>query len=99
MLTGIHTAITAGGTLATIRVGVDGHGHARLQTLRHILADADDRSTHLMARHYWHAHHRIATTEGAQVTATKSYILHLQEHLIIARLGRCHIDDLHHRRL
>ena len=99
MLTGIHTAVTTGGTLATVRIRIDGHGHAGLQALGHVLANADDRGTHFMARHHRHAHHRIASTEGAEVTTTKTHVLQLQEYLIVARLGRCKVDDLHHRRL
>ena len=99
VLTGVHTPVTAGGALATVRVGVDGHSHTRLQALRHVFAYAHDSGAYLMAWYHWHSHHGVATTEGAQVATTKTHVLQLQEHLIIARLGLCQVDDLHHRRL
>ena len=78
MLAGIDPAITAGGTLAAVGIGIDGDGHAWLQTFRYILADTDYLGTYLMTWYDRHLHHRVATTVGAEVTTAETYIFHSQ---------------------
>ena len=76
MLASIYTAVTARGTLATVGIGIHGDSHAWLQSLGHVLANPDNLCSHLMTRHYGHLHHRVASTEGAEVTAAEAYIFH-----------------------
>ena len=81
MLAGVHAAVTAGGTLATVGVGIDGDDHAFFKALGYALAYPLYHGAYLMARHHGHLHHRVTTQVGTQVAATETYILHAKEHL------------------
>ena len=78
MLAGVDPTVTAGGTLATVGIGIDGNGHTGPQTFGHVLAHADNLGTHFMTRYNGHLHHRVTTTIGTEVTTAETYIFHSQ---------------------
>ena len=95
MLAGIHTGITAGSTLATIRIGVTGNHHTWLQPLRHISTHLFDDSPNLMTRDHRHLDHRVLSQIGTEIRPAESDILQTQKHLVGMQLLLRNVYDLH----
>ena len=85
MLAGVDTTVAAGGTLATVGIGIAGHHHARLQGVRNTSTYGLDDSTHLMTGDDRIECHAVTTHEGIDITTTEAHIVQLQQHLALTR--------------